>query len=88
MSTSELTELGPVQSLVVNRSMVDGVIESPGGAHFTTAAPDYGRDEMFQKHYVDSAKDPDAWPSFVDRFLSGDEAAYQAEVRKFSKEAV
>ncbi|KID28111.1 acyl CoA:acetate/3-ketoacid CoA transferase, alpha subunit [Prauserella sp. Am3] len=86
VSTSELSGSGPVQSLLLNRSMVDGVIESPGGAHFTTAAPDYGRDEPFQKHYVDNAKDPERWPAFVDRFLSGDEAAYQAEVRRFAGE--
>lgn len=85
--TSELTEVGPVQSLLLNRSAVDGVMEAPRGAHFTTAAPDYGRDETFQKHYVDTAKDPERWPSFVDRFLSGGENAYQAQVEKFRQEA-
>lgn len=87
VSTAELTEGGPVQSLLLNRSAVDGVIETPRGAHFTTAAPDYGRDERFQKHYVDHAKDPERWPSFVDRFLSGDEASYRAEVDRFAAEA-
>ena len=45
----------------INRSMVDGVVESPNGAHFTTCDPDYGRDEAFQKAYVAAAGDPDAW---------------------------
>ncbi|MGH3947909.1 MAG: acyl CoA--acetate/3-ketoacid CoA transferase subunit alpha, partial [Pseudonocardiaceae bacterium] len=64
-----------------------GVVESPNGAHFTTAVPDYGRDERFQRHYVACAKDPDVWQSFVDRFLSGDEEHYQSEVKKFAQEA-
>ena len=32
--------------------MVDGVIEAPGGAHFTECPPDYGRDEAFQREYA------------------------------------
>jgi acyl CoA:acetate/3-ketoacid CoA transferase alpha subunit len=87
VDTAELGMSGPVQSLLLNRANVDGVVETPHGAHFTTAAPDYGRDERFQRHYVESAKDPDAWPTFVDRFLSGDEARYQAEVAKFGAAA-
>ncbi|MBK1785921.1 CoA transferase subunit A [Prauserella cavernicola] len=87
VDTAELTAEAPVQSLLLNRSTVDGVVESPGGAHFTTAVPDYGRDERFQRHYADCAKDPERWPDFADRFLSGDEKAYQAEVARFAKEA-
>ncbi|AXB43832.1 CoA transferase subunit A [Amycolatopsis albispora] len=87
VETAELTEAGPVQSLLLNRSSVDGVAETPKGAHFTTAAPDYGRDEAFQRHYAESAKDPDKWPAFADRFLSGDERRYQDEVAKFHEEA-
>ncbi|MPY96431.1 MAG: acyl CoA--acetate/3-ketoacid CoA transferase subunit alpha [Actinophytocola sp.] len=86
VNTSELSS-APVQSLLLNRGAVTGVISAPHGAHFTSAAPDYGRDEAFQRHYVASAKDPDAWPSFVDRFLSGDEARYQSEVARFREAA-
>ena len=43
----------------INRVMVDGVIEAPNGAHFTTCEPDYGRDEAFQKAYVDGRRRPD-----------------------------
>ncbi|SFQ09565.1 Acyl CoA:acetate/3-ketoacid CoA transferase, alpha subunit [Amycolatopsis arida] len=86
VDTAELTAGGPVQSLLLNRSVVDGVVAAPGGAHFTSAAPDYGRDERFQRHYVESAKDPEAWPAFVDRFLSGDEDHYQAQVAAFAAE--
>ncbi|NUS45104.1 MAG: CoA transferase subunit A [Mycobacteriaceae bacterium] len=87
VDTAELAAAGPVQSLLLNRSAVTGVVETPRGAHFTTAAPDYGRDEKFQKHYAASAKDPDAWAKFTDRFLSGDEKTYQAEVAKFTEES-
>jgi hypothetical protein len=76
-----------VQSLLLNRASVHGVVETPHGAHFTTAAPDYGRDERFQRHYAASAKDPGQWPSFVDRFLSGNEDYYQKAVKKFTEEA-
>jgi glutaconate CoA-transferase subunit A len=43
VDTAELTAGGPVQSLLLNRANVDGVVEAPRGAHFTTAIPDYGR---------------------------------------------
>ncbi|KAA9158241.1 CoA transferase subunit A [Amycolatopsis acidicola] len=84
VDTAELAAGGPVQSLLLSRAQVDGVVETPHGAHFTTAAPDYGRDEAFQRHYAAAAKDLDQWPGFVDRFLSGDEASYQAAVAEFA----
>lgn len=86
VETAELTASAPVQSLLLNRASVHGIVEAPRGAHFTSAAPDYGRDERFQRHYAACAKDPDAWPGFADRFLSGDEWAYQSEVDKFAEE--
>lgn len=86
VDTAELTAAAPVQSLLLGRGAVTGVTETPRGAHFTTAAPDYGRDEKFQKHYATAAKDPDAWAAFHDRFLSGDERQYQTEVAKFAEE--
>jgi acyl CoA:acetate/3-ketoacid CoA transferase alpha subunit len=87
VETPDLLAGGPVQSLLLNRGAVDGVVEAPRGAHFTTAVPDYGRDERFQRHYAACAKDPDAWPGFVDRFLSGGDEQYLSEVDKFEAEA-
>jgi glutaconate CoA-transferase subunit A len=87
VDTADLLKEGPVQSLLISRSMVTGVAETPGGAHFTTCEPDYGRDEAFQKSYVAAAADPDAWTEFRERFLSGDEAAYQDAVRQAREEA-
>jgi glutaconate CoA-transferase subunit A len=83
VDTADLLKDAPIQSLLVNRMYVSGVVESPRGAHFTSCAGDYERDEAFQRHYVHSAQDPGRWQDFHDTFLSGDEAAYQAAVDAF-----
>ena len=64
----------------INRAMVTGVVHAPNGAHFTSCAPDYDRDERFQREYVEAAGDPERWRRFTDRYLAGDEASYQAAV--------
>jgi glutaconate CoA-transferase subunit A len=81
VATEELLTEGTFHTLRVNRSMVDGVVESPNGAHFTTCEPDYGRDETFQREYVTAARDPDTWAAFTHRYLSGSELEYQEAVR-------
>jgi glutaconate CoA-transferase, subunit A len=81
VDTAALTAVAPVQSLLLNRMMVDGVVESPGGAHFTSCVPDYGRDEAFQRQYTEAAADSDKWDRFTARYLSGDESDYQRAVR-------
>ncbi len=83
--TAGLLESGPPQSLLVNRAMVQGVIETPGGAHFTSCVPDYGRDEAFQAHYAAAAGDPGRWQRFRAGYLTGDEADYQQAVRRFTE---
>ena len=60
--------------------MTSGVIEAPGGAHFTECLPDYGRDEAFQKEYAAAAKSDEAWQTFKSTYLDLDEAAYQKAV--------
>jgi glutaconate CoA-transferase, subunit A len=84
--TAGLLESGPPQSLLVNRAMVAGVTETPGGAHFTSCVPDYGRDEAFQARYAAAAADPDGWPRFRAGYLAGDEASYQEAVRRFTED--
>jgi glutaconate CoA-transferase subunit A len=86
VDTAGLTVDAPVQTLLLNRLMVDGVVESPNGAHFTTCVPDYGRDEQFQKAYATAAGDPATWAEFERRFLAGDEHAYQEAVAAFHDE--
>jgi glutaconate CoA-transferase, subunit A len=84
--TEDLLKEGTFHTLKINRLMVDGVVETPNGAHFTTCTPDYERDEKFQKAYATAATDPEAWATFKARFLDGDEAAYQDAVRAFAEE--
>ncbi|MCW6006332.1 acyl CoA--acetate/3-ketoacid CoA transferase subunit alpha [Micromonospora sp. CPCC 205371] len=80
VDTKELLAGGPPQSLLVNRMMVDGVVETPRGAHFTSCVPDYDRDEAFQRAYAHAASDEEAWSRFRATYLDGDEAAYQAAI--------
>ncbi|MGW7459141.1 CoA transferase subunit A [Streptomyces sp. NPDC054797] len=82
VETAELGKAGPPQSLLVSRHCVTGVVEAPGGAHFTSCVPDYDRDEAFQKLYATTP-----WPEFAERFLSGaDEHDYQRAVRTWHEE--
>ncbi len=87
VDTAGLTVDTPVQRLLLSRMLVTGVVETPNGAHFTDCRPDYARDEKFQRAYATAAGgSDDDWAAFEQRFLSGDEAAYQAAVRAFTEE--
>lgn len=87
VDTAGLTVDTPVQRLLLSRMMVSGVVETPNGAHFTTCTPDYERDEKFQKAYVAAASGSDKeWATFEERFLTGDEAAYQSAVTAFGED--
>lgn len=81
--TSGLLDEGSFHTLLFSRIYASAVVEAPRGAHFTTCAPDYDRDEAFQKHYAVSAKDPVAWAEFERTFLQTDEAGYHAAVARF-----
>ncbi|MFI6498636.1 CoA transferase subunit A [Nonomuraea typhae] len=61
VETADLLKEGPVQSLLISRSMVAGVVEAPGGAWFTSCEPDYGRDEALQRRYTTMD-----WREFLD----------------------
>jgi glutaconate CoA-transferase subunit A len=80
--TEDLTKEGGLPTLKINRMMVDGVIETPRGAHFTECPPDYGRDEEFQREYAATANHPEAWEAFKRSYLDVEsEEAYQEAVR-------
>jgi glutaconate CoA-transferase subunit A len=82
VDTKQLLDEGGPLTLKINRSMVQGVVETPGGAHFTECPPDYERDEKFQKEYAATAKDPDAWEAFKATYLDCEsEEAYQEAVK-------
>ncbi|MCX5313712.1 CoA transferase subunit A [Streptomyces sp. NBC_00154] len=88
VETTELTARAAPQTLLVKRHSVTGVVETPNGAHFTSCAPDYPRDEAFQKAYATAAADPAAWAAFTARFLpvDGSEKNYQSAVRTWHEE--
>jgi glutaconate CoA-transferase subunit A len=65
VTTADLVAAAPPQALLLNRMMVDAVVDAPNGAHFTSCVPDYGRDEAFQRAYAAAAADLEAWPAFA-----------------------
>ena len=80
VETEQFLADGPPQSIRINRLMVDGVVETPHGAHFTECVPDYPRDEAFQRAYTASAKSDDAWNDFRARYIDVTEGEYQQAV--------
>lgn len=56
LPTADLVASAPPQALLLNRMMVDAVVEAPGGAGFTSCVPDYGRDEAAQREYAEAAR--------------------------------
>ncbi|MFJ6630370.1 CoA transferase subunit A [Streptomyces sp. NPDC091376] len=82
VETAELTKEAVPQTLLISRHSITGVVETPNGAHFTSCAPDYGRDEAFQKLYATTP-----WQEFAERFLSGgSEHNYQSAVQAWHEE--
>ncbi len=73
-------EAGTELRLRVNRLMVDGVVDAPYGAHFTSCVPDYDRDEVVQREYADAAKSPEAWAAFRLAWVDLPEPEYRAKM--------
>jgi glutaconate CoA-transferase, subunit A len=69
----------------ISRLDVTGVVEAPGGAHFTECLPDYGRDEAFQRRYAATAKDDAAWDEFRAEFIDVDDDEYRARVAELAE---
>lgn len=85
--TRELGDGPTLPRQCISRLNVTGVVEAPGGAHFTECPPDHGRDEAFQKAYVSAASDPESWAAFSARFLEvAEEAGYRAAVEAWHEE--
>ena len=86
IDTENLLDEGSVHTLRIPRLHVDGVVEAPGGAHFTECPPDYGRDESFQREYAATAKDSDAWARFRTDWLElSSHEVYRAKLSKRSE---
>jgi glutaconate CoA-transferase subunit A len=77
--TDELLRVaGTEQRIRVNRTMVDGIVERPGAAHFTACVPEYERDEVFQQRYAAAARTPEDWAQFRSDWVDVSEDEYQA----------
>lgn len=87
VDTDRLAEVADLTQLRITRMDVTGVVEAPGGAHFTECPPDYGRDEAFQRRYAATAKSDEAWEEFRRDFLDLDDAGYRAKVDELRAEA-
>ena len=76
--TDDFGKHGSFHTQRISRLHVDGVIETPNGAHFTECPPDYGRDEAMQREYALAAGSPESWDAFKARYLDLEtEADYQ-----------
>lgn len=73
-------EAGTELRLRIARMMVDGVVERPGGALFTSCVPDYERDEGLQKEYASAARSAESWETFKREWLDLTEEEFQAKV--------
>lgn len=74
-----LAGAGPTAS-VLDRTLTQAVVVSPGGAGFTSHPPHAARDERLQRLYVESASSPEAWADFRARFVDVDDETYRAAV--------
>ncbi len=87
VATEELLNGAHPATLRISRALVRGVVLAPNGAHFTSCATDYDRDERLQLEYVRSASEPDGWAGFSARYLAGNEASYQAAIGAAARSA-
>lgn len=79
VSTAELDMANNARFALVERARITGVVETPYGAHPTSAAPDYHLDLGHLRTYVDSAASPEAWDSYRQQFVQpGDDAYLEA----------
>jgi len=76
LRTEEMTRRGCIHSMVLNRTLTDGVVESPLGAHPTACVPKYGIDVEHLKEYSAGAKDADAWSRYKAKYIDVDHDAY------------
>jgi len=80
VDTADFAATGSHHTQRISRLWTDGVAETPNGAHFTSCAPDYERDEEFQQEYAASAASPEAWQQWRADWVDLTEADYQRKV--------
>ena len=81
VATEDLLKEGSVHTLRINRSMVDGVVEAPGGAHPTSCEPDYAVASSTLKEYAAAAASGESWAEYRARYVDAGEDAYREAVR-------
>jgi glutaconate CoA-transferase subunit A len=80
VATDEFAKEGSFHTLRISRLWVDGVVETPGGAHFTSCVPDYDRDEAFQNTYAKAASSDESWTKFRAQYVDVSEDDYQKAI--------
>lgn len=80
VSTAELDIAASGPKNLFERALVTSVVETPFGAHPTSAAPDYALDLEHIKTYIDSAASAEAWASYRSEYVDREGAAYVAAV--------
>ena len=68
VSAEELQRYG--RDVQIQRIHVDGVVEAPWGAHFTGCAPYYRADLGHVQEYLGSARSPEGWAGYLDRYIT------------------
>jgi glutaconate CoA-transferase subunit A len=76
VATDELLAAGCLHTLVLDRGMVDGVIEAPFGAHPTSCVPRYGIDVDHLRTYSAAAASEGAWRDYRAQFVDVTDDAY------------
>jgi len=72
--TEELTRLGCIHTLTLNRTLVDAVVEAQCGAHPTSCAPKYGIDVAHLKTYAGATGE--GWDAYRAQFVDVDHERY------------
>ena len=76
VETQKFHTAGCIHTILLDRSIVDGVVEAPFGAQPTSCAPDYGIDEAHLKTYSAAAKGEGGFEDYYRKFLVDGHDAY------------
>lgn len=85
VSTPELEMSKNFRFNMFERAVVTGVVEAPGGAHPTSAAPDYNLDMEHLKAYVAGAESAEAWAAYKAQYIDVSPEAYLEAVGGLDK---
>jgi glutaconate CoA-transferase subunit A len=75
VETGAFGDLGCIHTMRMNRSLVDGVIEAPFGAHPTSCTPKYGIDRDHLNTYT-AATDAEKWTAYREQYVDVDHDRY------------